>query len=114
LNYRYLSISSQRPGRSWFEGEPWRQNGVELNRAVAIGLRDGPRASLRALAPLEAEPALATYAYLSAARADFHRQLHQWREAAPAYEEALALTDKDNERVFLTRRLTEVRVHLRD
>ena len=87
---------------------------VELNRAVAIGLRDGPRAGLRALAPLETEPALATYGYLSAARADFLRRLHQWSQAALAYEEALTLTDNDVERAFLTRRLTEVRTHLRD
>jgi RNA polymerase sigma-70 factor (ECF subfamily) len=86
---------------------------VALNRAVAIGLRDGPRAGLRALAPLQAEPALATYGYLSAARADFLRRLELWSEAALAYEEALALTDNENERSFLTRRLAAVRVRLR-
>jgi RNA polymerase sigma-70 factor (ECF subfamily) len=86
---------------------------VRLNRAVAIGLRDGPRAGLDALAPLEADPALATYGYLSAARADFLRRLQDWSEAALAYEEALALTDNEAERSFLTRRLAEVRDHLR-
>jgi RNA polymerase sigma-70 factor (ECF subfamily) len=82
---------------------------VELNRAVAIGLRDGPRAGLDALDPLLASPPLATYGYLSAARADFLRQLDRWPEAADAYDEALALTDNEAERAFLTGRLAEVR-----
>ena len=82
---------------------------VELNRAVAIGLRDGPQAGLDALTPLLADPTLATYGYLSAARADFLRQLHRWADAAEAYEEALTLTDNDVERAFLTERLREVR-----
>jgi predicted RNA polymerase sigma factor len=55
---------------------------------------------------------LATYGYLSAARADFLRQLRRWREAAEAYEEALTLTDNDVERAFLTERLTAVQNHL--
>jgi RNA polymerase sigma-70 factor (ECF subfamily) len=82
---------------------------VELNRAVAIGFRDGPRAGLDALDPLLADPALATYGYLSAARADFLRRLGRWAPAAQAYEEALALTDNDAERAFLTERFDEVR-----
>ena len=85
---------------------------VALNRAVAIGLRDGPQAGHDALAPLLAEPALATYGYLSAARADFLRQLGRWDEAARAYEEALALTDNLAERAFLDERLAETRTHL--
>jgi RNA polymerase sigma-70 factor (ECF subfamily) len=84
---------------------------VALNRAVAIGLRDGPQAGLDALAPLLAEPALATYGYLSAARADFLRQLGRWAAAADAYGEALALTDNSVERAFLTDRLTEAQSH---
>jgi RNA polymerase sigma-70 factor (ECF subfamily) len=87
---------------------------VRLNRAVAIGLRDGPRAGLDALAPLEADPALATYGYLSATRADFLRRLQDWSEAALAYEEALALTGNEAERSFLARRLAEVRDRLRE
>src|ERR1051325_10040640 len=84
---------------------------VELNRAVAIGLRDGPQAGLDALTPLLADPTLATYGYLSAARADFLRQLHRWAEAAEAYQEALTLTDNDVERAFLVQRLGEVQTH---
>jgi len=87
----------------------WPSPVVELNRAVALGQRDGPRAGLDALAPLLDEPALATYGYLSAARADFLRRLGRRAEAAAAYEEALALTDNDVERAFLTGRLGEVR-----
>jgi RNA polymerase sigma factor (sigma-70 family) len=90
----------------------WPSPVVELNRAVAIGLRDGPAAGLDALTPLLADPALAAYGYLSAARADFLRQLRRWLEAADAYEEALALTDNDVERAFLTERLAEARAHL--
>jgi RNA polymerase sigma factor (sigma-70 family) len=86
----------------------WPSPVVELNRAVAIGMRDGPGAGLDALAPLLADPALATYGYLSAARADFLRRLENWPQAMTAYEEALTLTDNEIERVFLTQRLTEV------
>jgi RNA polymerase sigma-70 factor (ECF subfamily) len=85
----------------------WPSPVVELNRAVAIGLRDGPEEGLAALDPLLAEPVLATYGYLSAARADFLRRLRRWPAAAEAYREALALTDNDVEREFLAGRLAE-------
>jgi RNA polymerase sigma-70 factor (ECF subfamily) len=87
----------------------WPSPVVDLNRAVAIGLRDGPAAGLDALAPLLADPALATYGYLSAARADCLRRCGQWQDAADAFEEALALTCNDVERAFLTKRLAEAR-----
>ena len=90
----------------------WPSPVVELNRAVAIGMRDGPGAGLDALTPLLADPALATYGYLSAARADFLRRLENWPQAVTAYEEALTLTDNEIERAFLTERLTEVARHL--
>ena len=86
----------------------WPSPVVELNRAVAVGLRDGPQAGLDALTPLLDEPALATYGYLTAARADFLRRLHRWIQAADAYQEALALTDNDAERAFLSERLADV------
>jgi RNA polymerase sigma factor (sigma-70 family) len=91
----------------------WPSPVAELNRAVAIGLRDGPQEGLDALTPLLNEPALATYGYLSAARADFLRQLQQWTRAAQAYQEALTLTDNDVERAFLNGRLREIQNHLR-
>jgi RNA polymerase sigma-70 factor (ECF subfamily) len=87
----------------------WPSPVVALNRAVAVGLRDGPRAGLEALDPLLAEPALATYGYLAAARADFLRRLGDRAAAAAAYEEALALTDNAVERAFLRSRLDDVR-----
>lgn len=87
----------------------WPSPVVELNRAVAIGFRDGPLAGLEALEPLTADPALATYGYLSAARADFLRQLDRLPEAATAYEEAIALTGNDVERAFLAARLEGLR-----
>ncbi|MEU3648144.1 sigma-70 family RNA polymerase sigma factor [Lentzea sp. NPDC034063] len=86
----------------------WPSPVVDLNRAVAIGMRDGPQAGLDALAPLLADPALATYHYLSAARADLLRRLEDWPKAVTAYQEALTLTDNEVERVHLTERLTEV------
>jgi predicted RNA polymerase sigma factor len=80
--------------------------------AAGPAILDGPQAGLEVLTPLLADPALATYSYVSAARAQFLRQLHQWTQAAEAYEEALTLTDNDVERAFLTERLGEVRTHL--
>jgi RNA polymerase sigma-70 factor (ECF subfamily) len=91
----------------------WPNPVVDLNRAAAIGMRDGPAAGLAALEPLRDEPALATYGYLSAARADFLRRLGRWDEAQAAYEEALALCGNDAERAFLAGRLTEVRANRR-
>jgi RNA polymerase sigma-70 factor (ECF subfamily) len=85
----------------------WSSPVVELNRAVAVGMRDGPRAGLDALTPLLDEPALATYGYLSAARADLLCRLGQWTQAVDAYQEALTLTDNEVERAFLAARLAE-------
>jgi hypothetical protein len=98
------------PGPTLFQ--LWPSPVVELNRAVAIGLRDGPQAGLDALAPLLADPALATYGYFSAARADFLRQLGRWPQAAVAYDEALTLADNDVERAFLIERRNEVQTQL--
>jgi RNA polymerase sigma-70 factor (ECF subfamily) len=88
----------------------WPSPVVRLNRAVAIGLADGAQAGLDALEPLGGEPALATYPYLPAARADFLRRLGRGVEARSAFEEALLLTDNEVERAFLTRRLAELQV----
>jgi RNA polymerase sigma-70 factor (ECF subfamily) len=85
----------------------WPSPVVALNRAVAVGLAHGPQAGLDALEPLGAEPQLAAYGYLAAARADFLRRLQRFEEARDAYEEALHLTINDVERAFLTRRLDE-------
>jgi RNA polymerase sigma-70 factor (ECF subfamily) len=87
----------------------WPSPVVALNRAVAVGLADGPGAGLAELEPLGSEPALATYAYLPAARADFLRRLGRYDEAAAAYAEAALLTDNDVEREFLRGRYEQVR-----
>jgi RNA polymerase sigma-70 factor, ECF subfamily len=86
----------------------WPNPVVDLNRAVAVGMRDGPEAGLSELQALLDEPALATYPYLAAARAHFLRGLGRWSDAACAYEEALALTENTVERTFLAGRLDEV------
>jgi len=89
--------------------ERWPSPVVALNRAVAVGLASGPEAGLAALDPLGSEPALATYAYLPAARADFLRRLGRYDEAATAYAEAALLTDNDVEQAYLRSRYEEVR-----
>jgi hypothetical protein len=80
---------------------------VELNRAVAVGMAQGPQAGLALLDALAAGGALAGYHLLPAARADLLRRLGRQAEAADAYGEALALCGTDAERRYLTRRLAE-------
>jgi RNA polymerase sigma factor (sigma-70 family) len=87
----------------------WPSPVVALNRAVAVGLADGPAAGLAELRPLLEEPQLARYPYLAAARADFLRRLGRVAEARSAYEEALVLTDNEVERRFLGDRLDALR-----
>ena len=82
---------------------------VELNRAVAVAMADGPAAGLALLRRLEADGALAGYYLLPATRADFLRRLGRPEEAARAYEEAAALAGTGPERRFLNARLAEVR-----
>jgi RNA polymerase sigma-70 factor (ECF subfamily) len=87
----------------------WPSPVVALNRAVAVGMLRGPQAGLAALEPLLAEPALAGYGYLAAARADFLRRVGRRAEAISAYGEALHLTTNGAERAFHAGRLAEVR-----
>ncbi len=86
----------------------WPSPVVALNRAVAVGFHQGPAAGLAELDALAAEPQLAGYGYLAAARADFLRRLGRRDEALTAYGEALLLTENAVEREFLTARLAEV------
>ena len=83
----------------------WPSPIVALNRAVAVGFADGPGAGLDAIDALAAEPLLASYRYLAAARADFLRRLGRIGEARAAYQEALLLTENEVEREFLAGRL---------
>ena len=66
--------------------EIWPSPVVALNRAVAVGLAEGPAAGLDALDDLADEPLLSTYSYLASARADFLRRLGRTDEARAAYE----------------------------
>lgn len=81
---------------------------VELNRAVAIAMRDGPAAGLARVEAILARGELEHYHLAHAARADLYRRLGRGNEARAAYEQALALTRQDAERRFLERRLAEL------
>jgi len=87
--------------------EIWPSPVVALNRAVAVGLANGPAAGLAALDALDTEPVLSTYSYLASARADFLRRLGRTSEARSAYEEALLLSENVVERAFLADRLRQ-------
>jgi RNA polymerase sigma-70 factor (ECF subfamily) len=81
---------------------------VELNRAVAVAMRDGPLAGLGLIDAILARGDLGTYHLAHAARADLCRRLGQTAEARASYERALALTQQGPERRFLERRLAEL------
>ncbi len=80
---------------------------VELNRAVAIAMADGPAAGLELVDKLAALGALAGYHLLPATRADLLRRLGRRAEAAASYRQALQLAATDTERRYLERRLAE-------
>ncbi|MGW1026369.1 RNA polymerase sigma factor [Streptomyces sp. NPDC002577] len=82
---------------------------VRLNRAVAVGMADGPEAGLALVAELEEQGDLADYHLLPATRADLLRRMGRTGEAAEAYERALELVENDAERRFLEKRLAECR-----
>jgi RNA polymerase sigma-70 factor (ECF subfamily) len=81
---------------------------VDLNRAVAVAMAEGPAAGLQLVEELAAAGALAGYHLLPATRADLLRRLDRRSEAAAAYREALELATTDAERRYLTRRLGEM------
>jgi RNA polymerase sigma-70 factor, ECF subfamily len=81
---------------------------IELNRAVAVGMADGPAAGLALVEALADSGALAGYYLLPATRADLLRRLGDWTLAAASYREALDLAVNDAERRYLARRLAEV------
>ncbi|MEV7043361.1 RNA polymerase sigma factor [Amycolatopsis sp. NPDC051061] len=80
---------------------------VELNRAVAVAMRDGPAAGLALLDALSDEPRLREYSPFPAARGDLLSRLGRLAEAAVAYQDALALAGTEPERAHLRRRLTQ-------
>ena len=81
---------------------------VELNRAVAVAMRDGPAAGLSLIDAILARGDLGNYHLAHAARADLCRRLRRIAEARASYERALSLTEQEPERRFLERRLAEL------
>jgi RNA polymerase sigma-70 factor (ECF subfamily) len=81
---------------------------VELNRAVAVAMADGPEAGLELVARLEARGELDGFHLLPATRADLLRRLGRRSEAAVAYREALAKATAEPDRRFLERRLADL------
>jgi RNA polymerase sigma-70 factor (ECF subfamily) len=83
---------------------------IELNRAVAIAMRDGPAAGLALVDAVLARGDLLDYRPAHAARAELCRRLGRMADARASYERALALSRQDAERRFLERRLEEIRL----
>ncbi len=81
---------------------------VELNRAVAVAMRDGPLAGLGLIDAILARGDLGDYHLAHSARADLCRRLGRTAEARASYERALGLTRQEPERRFLERRLGEL------
>ena len=80
---------------------------IELNRAVAVAMAEGPAAGLTIVESIAATEPLLSYYLLPAVRADLLSRLHRSKEAARYYREALSLATSDSERRFLARRLAE-------
>jgi RNA polymerase sigma-70 factor (ECF subfamily) len=82
---------------------------VELNRAVAVAMCEGPEHGLRLIDGLLAREELANYHLAHSARADLCRRLGRLPEARASYEKALALARQEPERRFLAGRLRELK-----
>jgi RNA polymerase sigma-70 factor (ECF subfamily) len=82
---------------------------VELNRAVAIAMRDGPEAGLTHIDAVLEHGELANYYLAHSARADMCRRLGRTAEARSSYEKALALTQQEPERQFLQERIRQLK-----
>jgi len=82
---------------------------VQLNRAVAIAMRDGPEAGLMHIDAVLADGALANYYLAHSARAEMYRRLGRTAEARASYEKALALTQQQPERQFLQQRIRQLK-----
>jgi len=81
---------------------------IELNRAVAVAMRDGPIAGLALIDAILMRGELGNYHLAHAARADLYRRLGQVAEARASYERAIGLTQQEPERRFLGKRLSEL------
>jgi len=81
---------------------------VELNRAVAVAMRDGPMAGLALIDTILGRGDLGDYPLAHSARADLCRRLGKSDDARASYERALSLTRQEPQRRFLERRLAEL------
>ena len=81
---------------------------IELNRAVALAMRDGPEAGLKLVDAILDRGDLTDYHLAHSARAELCRRLGRTGEARASYERALALSQQEPERRFLKRRLAEL------
>jgi RNA polymerase sigma-70 factor, ECF subfamily len=81
---------------------------VELNRAVAVAMRNGPQAGLMLIDGILARGELENYYLAHSARADFYRRLGEVEQARASYEKALGLARSEVARRFLARRLEEL------
>ena len=82
---------------------------VELNRAVAVAMQEGPAKGLALIDAIVRRGQLGDYHHVHSARADLLRQLGRGSEAIEAYERALNLNTQEPERRFLSRRIAELR-----
>jgi RNA polymerase sigma-70 factor (ECF subfamily) len=82
---------------------------VQLNRAVAIAMRDGPEVGLAHIDAVLKHGELANYYLAHSARADMYRRLGRTAEARSSYEKALSLTQQEPERQFLQERIRQLK-----
>jgi RNA polymerase sigma-70 factor (ECF subfamily) len=81
---------------------------VELNRAAAVAMRDGPEAGLRLIDGILSRGELGDYALVHSARAELCRRLNRMSDAVESYQRALGLTRQEPQRRFIERRLAEL------
>ena len=82
---------------------------MELNRAVAVGMAEGPAAGLTLVDALSEEPSLRRYHLLPSVRGDLLSKLGRLREAGAEFERAASLTRNDRERSLLLARAASCR-----
>jgi RNA polymerase sigma-70 factor (ECF subfamily) len=82
---------------------------VELNRAVAVAMRDGPQAGLELIDAILTRGELADYILAHSARAELYRRLGRRDEAIHSYRRALGLSRQEPQRRFIERRMAELR-----
>jgi RNA polymerase sigma-70 factor (ECF subfamily) len=83
---------------------------IELNRAVAIAMRDGPQAGVELIENILKRGDLTDYQLAHSARADLYRRLGKKEEARSAYLRALELTQQEPQRRFIQKRLDELKI----